>query len=818
MKQQLRFVIFLFGTGVYAQVGIGTAVPNNSAQLEIVSSNKGLLIPRLNLASLTDGTSISNGNVEGLVVYNISAIGMPPGFYYWSSGQWNKLLNKKDLPISSGPGAPTAVFPANPVSGNIYVDENTGEIYTFKGGTWLIQSAVSTDPGNIIIEGTDRKAFLDAVIAADKLGKDVTSSDGSILGVQNKAALVDMNLQVKVDNSSIEVNPVNGLQVKDSGITPPKIVSGGIDKVLVTDATGAVAWINKDAFETVVDMVTIEGLGTIASPLLVKDLGIVTAKLAADAVTSAKILNETILSEDIKDGEVKTVDIADDAVTTIKIVDGAVTSAKILNETILSEDIKDGEVKPVDIESGGNNKVLVTDGLGAVTWIDKDAFGAYADNATIEGSGTASDPFKVKDLGIITDKLAADAVTSAKILNETILSEDIKDGEVKTADIADDAVTTIKIVDGAVTSAKILNETILSEDIKDGEVKTADIADDAVTTIKIVDGAVSSAKILNETILSEDIKDGEVKTVDIATGGINKVLVTDGTGTVLWLDKNEFGAVADDATITGLGTTTSPFLVKDLGIVTAKLANDAVTTAKILNETILSEDIKDGEVKTADIADDAVTTIKIVDGAVTSAKILNETILSEDIKDGVIKPVDIESGGNSKVLVTDVSGAVTWIDKDAFGAIADNVTIEGEGTTLLPFKVKDLGIVTAKLAANAVTTAKLANDAVTTVKIVDANVTPAKIAPGLDNTVLVTDVSGIVTWINKSDFGAIADGTTIEGEGTTLLPFKVKDSGITTDKLADDAVTTIKIVDDAVNSAKIENESILSVDIKDGEV
>ncbi|MFY7885375.1 MAG: hypothetical protein ACOVOV_11105, partial [Dolichospermum sp.] len=44
-------------------------------------------------------------------------------------------------------------------------------------------------------------------------------------------------------------------------------------------------------------------------------------------------------------------------------------------------------------------------------------------------------------------------------------------------------------------------------------------------------------------------------------------------------------------------------------------------------------------------------------------------------------------------------------------------TIEGVGTTANPFKVNDLGIVTAKLANNAVTTAKLADDAVTNAKI-----------------------------------------------------------------------------------------------------
>ena len=47
-------------TKLYAQVGIGTLTPNASAMLDINSSNKGLLVPRVNLISLTDAVTIVN--------------------------------------------------------------------------------------------------------------------------------------------------------------------------------------------------------------------------------------------------------------------------------------------------------------------------------------------------------------------------------------------------------------------------------------------------------------------------------------------------------------------------------------------------------------------------------------------------------------------------------------------------------------------------------------------------------------------------------------------------------------------------------------
>ena len=59
------------------------------------------------------------------------------------------------------------------------------------------------------------------------------------------------------------------------------------------------------------------------------------------------------------------------------------------------------------------------------------------DNSTIEIS---ADTLQVNDLGIVTAKLADDAVLSGKIM----------DGEVKTADVADQNITTAKVADDAV--------------------------------------------------------------------------------------------------------------------------------------------------------------------------------------------------------------------------------------------------------------------------------------------------------------------------------------------------------------------------------
>ncbi|MFB9056779.1 hypothetical protein ACFFU9_08495 [Mariniflexile ostreae] len=99
MKKILLLFILLAGSPVFSQVGIGTDMPSSSAQLEIKSSNKGVLIPQISLTSATDQNTITAGNLESLLVYNTTTnTTLSPGYYYWQQDRWNKLTTETDLP------------------------------------------------------------------------------------------------------------------------------------------------------------------------------------------------------------------------------------------------------------------------------------------------------------------------------------------------------------------------------------------------------------------------------------------------------------------------------------------------------------------------------------------------------------------------------------------------------------------------------------------------------------------------------------------------------------------------------------------------
>lgn len=98
-NNKLIFVyIFCFSqlTTNFAQgVGINTdgSSPDASALLDIKSSDKGILLPRISLTDITNPSPVTSP-ATGLLVYNTNPSvlgGSGTGFYYWDGSQWVKL-------------------------------------------------------------------------------------------------------------------------------------------------------------------------------------------------------------------------------------------------------------------------------------------------------------------------------------------------------------------------------------------------------------------------------------------------------------------------------------------------------------------------------------------------------------------------------------------------------------------------------------------------------------------------------------------------------------------------------------------------------
>jgi hypothetical protein len=86
-KVILIIIVFNFAISSFAQTGIGTTTPNASAKLDVYSTNKGFLPPRVTLTSETDASTIASP-AEGLLVYNLGSVGLQAGYYYWNGANW----------------------------------------------------------------------------------------------------------------------------------------------------------------------------------------------------------------------------------------------------------------------------------------------------------------------------------------------------------------------------------------------------------------------------------------------------------------------------------------------------------------------------------------------------------------------------------------------------------------------------------------------------------------------------------------------------------------------------------------------------------
>lgn len=121
------FVLLLFVTSfTFAQIGVGTSSPNASAMLDVTSTSKGFLQPRVALTGTTDTATIASP-ATGLMVFNTATAGsgaaaVTPGVYYHNGTAWQRVANQAELAAAT---ASTTTF----------VNGSLGSIYVFNGGS-----------------------------------------------------------------------------------------------------------------------------------------------------------------------------------------------------------------------------------------------------------------------------------------------------------------------------------------------------------------------------------------------------------------------------------------------------------------------------------------------------------------------------------------------------------------------------------------------------------------------------------------------------------------------------------------------------------
>src|SRR5260221_10631778 len=109
MKKNLFSLLFFMQAVAYAQTGIGTTTPNPKAALDISSTQKGVLLPRLNAAQLATLVSTLDPSQTGMLVTDATT-GRP---FYWNGSGWKDFST---LAITAS--SPLSISSTNTISIN----------------------------------------------------------------------------------------------------------------------------------------------------------------------------------------------------------------------------------------------------------------------------------------------------------------------------------------------------------------------------------------------------------------------------------------------------------------------------------------------------------------------------------------------------------------------------------------------------------------------------------------------------------------------------------------------------------------------------
>lgn len=408
MKKLILSASFAFAllttSNTFAQQGFGTNQPNKSAAVDIVSSKRGLLIPRISIADL-DLAAPVHQPAHSLFVFNTNAT-TGQGFYYWEkanptsdvdfSGKWVRFtssINEKNVIVTAGDNV--QVDPTTSTDG-LTTTYTVGVQGGSKDGQVLVTKIDNTDPANPITttEWVDPNTFvLDVLTAGNAIGI-ALDGNGDIEIKFNGTLTEDTTIATGTHDLSI------------TGLDDVTTANLAGHEILIMDASGL---LKKTTFSSLVDAQDLtlgdglafeagitgnDGVGAVlkATKIEIEDKSVEAVKLDATGATAGHVATvnsdgtvsyKTITPASLTGKEAISTDgiivVGADALsaTANTIADAVLTPTylKIADESITSTQILNGTIQPIDMQPGGNTTVLVTAADGTVSWIDQSALG-----------------------------------------------------------------------------------------------------------------------------------------------------------------------------------------------------------------------------------------------------------------------------------------------------------------------------------------------------------------------------------------------------------------------------------------------------------
>ena len=219
---------------------------------------------------------------------------------------------------------------------------------------------------------------------------------------------------------------------------------------------------------------------------------------------------------------------------------------------------------------------------------------------------------------------AADTIGSSDIIDESIQSVDIKNGQVTYADIQPNTIGTVRIQNGGVAT----------EDLKDNAVDGSKILDAAIANADIADGAVAGNSVLDESLTSADLGPDSVNATEVADNSIDSGEISDNS------------LFAQDLAPDSVGS--SELVGSAVG--SAEVANDSLTLTDLAGSAV------NGSVSLSGIANGRCTQVTF---GIGGAQVGDSAIVSTRaaIQDGIVMYANrVASAGHVEVNACNFSG------------------------------------------------------------------------------------------------------------------------------------------------------------------
>ena len=203
----LGAAMFLFASSAIAQVGIGTTTPNTDAELDITSTTRGVLLPRLALTG-TANTAPLTAHVAGMIAYNNNTAGdVTPGFYYNNGTQWVRIgagaaSNDWTLLGNAGTTAGTNFIGTTDAVDFVTRTNNAERMRVLSDGRVSVNNATPFTTGNLVSHTTTANHAIAAESTGSGHGLYIEKTDAGqgilVLGQNNAAGGIFSDLRTNV--------------------------------------------------------------------------------------------------------------------------------------------------------------------------------------------------------------------------------------------------------------------------------------------------------------------------------------------------------------------------------------------------------------------------------------------------------------------------------------------------------------------------------------------------------------------------------------------------------------------------------------------